>query len=115
MWEIDSEAIGHCNINWIKHGKEAYMHLHIWGNGSRKRGYGSELVRKSLPFYFENFDLDVLYCQPYAYNIAPNKTLLKVGFEFVKKYSTTPGPINIEQEVNLYKMTRAKYEELVGK
>lgn len=35
-------------------------------------------------------------------NPAPNKTLKKAGFELVKEYVTTPGPINFEQPVKLW-------------
>lgn len=54
--------------------------------------------------------LQTLFCQPYAFNAAPNHALKKAGFEFVKKYSTTPGIICFEQDVNLWKMEREDYE-----
>jgi len=73
------------------------------------RGMGSQLVKMSLPYYFEKMKLQTLFCQPYALNPAPNRTLEKAGFEFVKKYSTTPGAICFEQEVNLWKMEREDY------
>ena len=59
----------------------------------------------TLPFFFENFKLKKLYCEPYALNAAPNKTLTKAGFNFVKKYSTIPGSISFEQEVNQWEMS----------
>ena len=43
-------------------------------------------------------------------NPAPNKTLARVGFEFVKEYVTVPGSINFEQPVNRWEMTREKYK-----
>jgi hypothetical protein len=45
-----------------------------------------------------------LYCEPYALNPAPNKTLEKLGFKFLKTYTTIPGWINFEQEVNLWEL-----------
>lgn len=109
IWEMDGKPVGHSNINNIEMGKKATMHLHIWIQNERKRGYGSQLVRMSLPYYFENFELEELWCEPYALNPAPNRTLKKVGFEFVKRYRTIPGYLNFEQEVNQWKMTRQQY------
>lgn len=81
------------------------MHLHLWNTNTRQKGIGTKLVKKSLPFFFNNLKLQTLYCEPYVLNIAPNKTLEKVGFKFDKKYITTPGSINFEQEVNRWFMS----------
>jgi RimJ/RimL family protein N-acetyltransferase len=48
-------------------------------------------VKKSVPYFFEKLKLKVLYCEPYANNPAPNKTLFKIGSNFEKKYRTIPG------------------------
>lgn len=112
IWELDDIPIGHCNVNQIKFGKSAFMHLHLWDDAHREKGIGSKLVLQSLPYFFENLKLDVLYCEPYALNPAPNKTLQKVGFEFEMKHISTPGSINFEQEVNRWKLTKAQYEGL---
>jgi RimJ/RimL family protein N-acetyltransferase len=112
IWELDGTQIGHSNVNNMLYGKEATMHLHLWKSDSRKRGIGTQLVRKSLPFYFKNLKLDTLICEPYALNPAPNKTLEKVGFDFVKRYRTTPGYLNFEQEVNRWELTKEKYEKI---
>ena len=112
IWEIDGKAVGHCNINKIQFGEEAYMHLHFWHIENRRKGMGQELVKKSIPFFFEHMNLQVLFCEPYALNPAPNRTLPKVGFEFVKRYHTIPGGINLEQDVNQYKLTLENYNKL---
>nr|WP_257790652.1 GNAT family protein [Tenacibaculum sp. SZ-18] len=109
MWEENGVQIGHTNANNILFGKEAFMHLHVWDTSKRKKGLGNNLIKKSLPFYFKNLEIETLFCQPYALNLAPNKTLKKVGFEFVKEYVTIPGSINFEQKVNLWKMTRDQF------
>jgi ribosomal-protein-alanine N-acetyltransferase len=88
------------------------MHLHLWNNASRKKGNGTAFVKLTLPYYFENLQLKKLCCEPYALNTAPNKTLKKVGFTFIKKYTTIPGILNFEQEVNLWEMTKEQFEKL---
>ena len=112
IWMVEDKPVGHSNVNKIVFGQEAYMHLHLWKAGVRKKGLGAELVKRTLPYFFENFELKMLYCEPYAFNPAPNKTLQKVGFEFVKEYVTIPGWINFEQPVNRWQMSYAGYQEL---
>ena len=112
IWLMDDEAVGHSNINKIIPCKEAYMHLHVWRKDIRQRGVGAELVKLSLPYYFKAYDLKELYCEPSAFNPAPNKTLEKCGFEFLKSYDTIPGWINYEQTVNRWRLTRERFGEL---
>lgn len=112
IWMLDKEYIGHCNVNSIEFGHSAKMHLHIWHKTQRRKGIGLELVKKSLPYFFNCLQLKLLICEPYAYNPAPNKTLEKVGFKFEKKYLTTPGSLNFEQEVNRWVLTRKEFMEL---
>lgn len=112
IWEVDMIPVGHSNINKITYGTEAYMHLHIWKSGLRKKGLGPQLVIKSLPFYFQRFELKNLICEPRAINPGPNKTLEKVGFELERTYVTIPGSINFEQEVNCWKMSRSRFNDM---
>ena len=111
IWLVDDKPVGHSNINKIVFGKEAYMHLHLWNAPERKKGIGTALVQLTLPFFFENIKLQKLYCEPYALNPAPNKTMQKAGFQFVKKYITTPGWLNFEQEVNLWEMSYEDFKK----
>lgn len=64
----------------------------------------------TLSYFFEKLELKKIYYEPYALNTAPNKTLKKAGFEFVKKYVTTPGFLNFEQDVNQWQMTYEKFK-----
>lgn len=112
IWQADGEPVGHSNVNKIVFGQEAYMHLHLWNSGARKRGLGVNLVKMGLPYFFNNLKLKTLYCEPYALNPAPNKTLEKVGFAFVKEYVTVPGMLNFEQTVNLWELSYEKYLHL---
>ena len=104
VWEQNGKAVGHSNVNNIIFGEVATMHLHVWNPQLRQNGLGTQFLKKTIPLYFKNLELKKLICQPYAKNISPNKTLQKVGFNFVKNYKTVPGPINFYQEVNLYEI-----------
>jgi ribosomal-protein-alanine N-acetyltransferase len=108
IWEIDDTAVGHSNVNKIIFGEEAYMHLHIWKNDVRQKGNGSRFVQLTLPYFFKNLKLKKLYCEPFAENEAPNRTLKKAGFDFVKKHVTIPGSLNFEQEVCRWEITKKK-------
>ncbi|MAX81295.1 MAG: GNAT family N-acetyltransferase [Crocinitomicaceae bacterium] len=110
--EVDGKPVGHCNVNQITFGKEATMHLHLWNTQHRQKGLGTTMVLKALPEFFNRLQLQTLWCEPYAHNPAPNKTLLKIGFEFIKTYVTIPGSLNFEQEVNRYQLTRERFEEI---
>lgn len=110
IWELDGKPVGHSNVNRITFGVEATMHLHLWYPDNRQKGLGSQLLIKSLPFYFEKLQIKKLICEPYALNPAPNKILKRIGFQFIKKYTTIPGSSNFEQEVNRYELTREDFK-----
>jgi RimJ/RimL family protein N-acetyltransferase len=109
IWMLNGKPTGHSNVNKIIFGEEAYMHLHIWDQSIRQKGLGQNFINMTLPYFFEKLELKKIYCEPYALNPAPNKALKKAGFEFVKKYLTTPGFLNFEQVVNQWVMTFEKF------
>lgn len=112
IWVLNDIPIGHCNINKIILNQEAYMHLHLWQIDIRQKGLGLEFLKLSIPIFFEVFNLKKIYCEPYALNLAPNKILEKYGFEFIKKYMTTPGVFNFEQEVNRWCLTKGRQNQI---
>lgn len=99
IWELEGKPIGFSTADKIKYGSEAYMHLHVAEPSLRRKGFGSECVRKSVDIYFDTLRLDRLYCEPNAFNIGPNRTLQKAGFKYVKTHNTVPGPLNFHQSV----------------
>lgn len=113
-WLVNNIPIGCSNVNQIEYGKQAFMHVHIWQSENRQKGIGTEFIKKSLPYFFENLKLQLLFCEPYSLNPAPNKTVEKIGFEFVKQHLTIPGASNFEQLVNQWKLTRKKYVEITS-
>lgn len=104
---LNGTPIGHCNLNPIIYGETAKLHLHIWDPRNRKSGLGFFMVKKALPLFFQRFKLKEIICEPKASNDAPNQTLNKLGFQFLKKYITVPGNINHEQEVSRWKISAA--------
>lgn len=102
IWEADGETIGFSTADRIAFGDRAYMHLHLLRVEHRRKGYGSELVRRSARTYVELFQLAHLYCEPHALNVAPNRTLQAAGFKYVSTQWATPAPLNVEQVTNLW-------------
>ena len=109
IWEINGQAVGHCNVNKIKFGEEAYMHLHLWQPHTRQKGVGTTFVKMSLPYFFANLELEKVYSEPYSLNPGPNKTLGKVEFQLLRSVVTTPGWLNFEQEVNVWELSRDRF------
>jgi ribosomal-protein-alanine N-acetyltransferase len=101
---MDGKLVGHCYVNNLIFGKEAFIHLHIWQTTTHKKGMGSEMVRQSIPHFFEKLKLQTLFCEPSAKNPGPNKTLERIGFKFIKKHLTIPAGWTFQLEVNRWEM-----------
>ena len=106
LWQADEEPIGFSTADKIIFGQEAYMHLHILHPEQRRSGYGAYLVSETAKIYFRMLNIQQLYCEPYALNVAPNRTLQKAGFKYIKTYETIPGPLNFPQPVNRWLLQR---------
>lgn len=114
IWLLDNKPVGHCNVNQIEYGKQAYMHLHLWQNNSRKKGLGSQFVKLSIPLFFKDLNLQQLLCEPYALNPAPNKTLKKIGFTFIKEHICVPGYLNFEQPVKRWVLNKVNLQKVLN-
>jgi RimJ/RimL family protein N-acetyltransferase len=99
LWELEAKPIGFSTVDKIVYGSEAYMHLHIVDPHQRQGGNGAACVRKSVDIYLQRLHLERLYCEPNAFNVAPNRTLQKAGFKYVKTHQTVPSPLNFHQAV----------------
>lgn len=107
-WELEGRPIGFSTVDKIKFGEEAHMHLHVVEPNLRQKGHGSAFVKRSAEVYFELLRLNRLFCEPNAFNIAPNRALQKAGFRYVKTHKTVPGPLNFHQAVNRWVLTEAR-------
>lgn len=103
-WLMNGHAIGHSNANNIVFGDSATMHLHLWHKKNRNKGFGLQCLKLTIPLYFKHLKLKTLICEPFSENTAPNKTLIKFGFERVRTYKTIPGPIHFRQTVHRYEL-----------
>jgi RimJ/RimL family protein N-acetyltransferase len=99
LWEIDGRPAGWSSADKVVFGQEAYMHLHVLDPERRGQGNGTFFVRESAKIYFDTLRISRLYCEPYAFNTAPNRTLQAAGFKYVKTHETVPGPFNFHQPV----------------
>jgi RimJ/RimL family protein N-acetyltransferase len=105
-WLYEDRFLGFSTADKIRIGQQANMHLHITDASQRKLAIGAECVRQTVELYFQALKLKQLFCEPNAFNMAPNRTLQKVGFKYVKTHMTVPGPLNFHQPVNRWVIDR---------
>ena len=106
IWLSDNQPIGFSTSDKIAFGEQANMHLHVTDPRRRNQGHGAECVRRSADIYFERLKLKRLFCEPNAFDVAPNRTLQKAGFKYLKTHMTVPGPLNYHQAVTRWVMER---------
>lgn len=107
LWELDGKPAGFSSSDKIARGEEAYMHLHILHPERRQKGNGAIFVRQTARIYFELLQIKRLFCEPFALNVAPNRTLQAAGFKYIKTHETVPGPMNFHQPVTRWMIERA--------
>jgi RimJ/RimL family protein N-acetyltransferase len=106
IWLSDQQPVGFSTSDRIRYGEQANMHLHVTEPERRHQGIGVEGVRRSVDLYFERLKLKRLFCEPNAFNVAPNRTLQKAGFKYLKTHRTVPGPLNYHQAVTRWVIER---------
>lgn len=106
VWECNGQVAGFSSTDRINFGHDAFMHLHILESTMRGGGLGTTFVKKSVNHYFNVLELQRIYCEPNAFNIAPNRTLQRAGFQYLFTHEATPGPINYHQVTNRWVIDR---------
>jgi RimJ/RimL family protein N-acetyltransferase len=106
IWLEDDQPVGFSPADKIVFGERANMHLHLFQPDNRARGLGVACVRRSVDLFFTTLQLKQLFCEPNAFNVAPNRTLQKAGFKYLKTHMTVPGPINFHQAVTRWVLER---------
>lgn len=112
VWELEGKAVGFSTTDRIDFGNEAFMHLHVVEPTLRNRGLGTMFVSRSVRRYFEVLELQRLYCEPNALNVAPNRTLQRVGFRYLFSHESRPSPINFQQITTRWVIERDELERL---
>lgn len=106
IWEVDGTVVGFSSTDRIDFGHQAFMHLHIVDPARRSEGLGAKFVRASAEMYFRNLELEQLFCEPNAFNVAPNRTLQRAGFTYLFTHEVQPGPINFWQATTRWVLER---------
>lgn len=106
IWLDDDQPCGFSTSDKIVYGDHAFMHLHVVDPEGRRRGVGAQCVRQSVEIYFERLRLRTLYSEPNAFNVAPNRSLQKAGFKYIKTHMTVPGLLNYHQAVTRWAIER---------
>jgi RimJ/RimL family protein N-acetyltransferase len=107
IWELEGLRVGFSSADRIVFGEEAFMHLHIVSPEWRHQGLGTEFVKESARHYFRMLQLKRLYCEPNAFNAAPNRTLQRVGFRYLFTHEAQPNPINFHQATTRWMLERS--------
>jgi RimJ/RimL family protein N-acetyltransferase len=106
MWELDERIVGFSSLDRITFGEQAFMHLHIIESSHRRAGMGTEFVKLSAATFLRVFELPRLYCQPNAFNVAPNRTLQRAGFRYAFTRQMQPSAINFPQPITRWVLER---------
>lgn len=106
VWLEGEAPVGFSTADKIVFGERANMHLHVLEPARRASGIGVACVRQTAQLYFETLQLKALFCEPNAFNVAPNRTVQAAGFRYVKTHSTVPGPLNFHQPVTRWVIER---------
>ena len=106
IWLLDDRPVGFSSSDKITYGEQANMHLHVTDPERRNGGIGAECVRRSADIYFDRLKLKRLFCEPNAFNVAPNRALQKAGFKYLKTHMTVPGALNYHQAVTRWVIER---------
>src|SRR5271169_2519812 len=106
VWLSGDRPVGFSTSDKIIIGEQANMHLHVTDAERRHQGIGVECVRRSVGIYFDRLKLKRLFCEPNAFNVAPNRTLQKAGFKYLKTHMTVSGLFNFHQAVTRWVIER---------
>jgi RimJ/RimL family protein N-acetyltransferase len=108
VWQQGGEIVGFSSTDGIDFGNEAFMHLHLVEAGLRSTGLGTQFVRLSAQAYFEALELRRLFCEPNAFNVAPNRTLQRAGFRYLFTHEARPSSINFPQVTTRWVLDRPR-------
>jgi len=107
VWQLNGRVVGFSSTDHIDFGNEAFMHLHVVEAGLRSSGLGTQFVSLSAQAYFTALELQRLFCEPNAFNVAPNRTVQRVGFRYLFTHEAQPSSINFPQTTTRWVLDRS--------
>ena len=107
-WELEGDVAGFSSADRIEFGQQAFMHLHIVRAAQRRSGLGTEFVKQSAATYMRVLELRRLFCEPNAFNVAPNRTLQRAGFTYLFSHEAAPSSINFMQVTTRWVLDRPR-------
>ena len=105
-WCIDGKTIGHSSLKDIVPGDFGSIHLHIWRDDMRGKGYGPRLFCLSALDFYERFNLKRIICEPKADNPMANRLLKRIGFPLVLTHVGASSELSVVCELNRYEILR---------
>lgn len=114
LWLLNDKPIGHAFLHNIKYAENGFMYMHLWNKGQRNQGLGLAFVFKTLPIFYDTFELKSIICESKADNKASTKILEKAKFERLYSYEKTPAWINIPQLVNRFELTAERFKNITA-
>lgn len=106
VWQVGEKSVGFASLKNIRWGKSGEMHLHMWDDGFRGKGYGGVLFSLSALHFYERFQLNEITCEPSANNPLPNKMLTKAGYPLISRRFGRSSALSAECELNTYAIRR---------
>jgi RimJ/RimL family protein N-acetyltransferase len=82
------------------------MHLHMWEEGMRGKGYGATLFCLATLDFFERFRLRRIVCEPSRRNPLPNAMLRRIGFSLSGTRVGRSSELSAVTELNTYEIDR---------
>ena len=81
IWYINDEPVGHNSYKDVIQGEIASIHLHMWNDKHRGKGFGAKLFCLSALEFYKLFSPKIIVCEPALNNPMPNAMLKKIGFK----------------------------------
>jgi len=112
IWEVNDTPIGFNSLAEIDFGNEAKIHLHIWEEKYRAKGFGTKFMKKALAYYMAKFKLKRIVCETKSTNPGPNKLFSDLGIKPSRIYRSVASPVMYETEVARYEINQADVSKL---
>jgi RimJ/RimL family protein N-acetyltransferase len=87
VWQADDKAIGFTYASDLVSGETARIQFYLFDAAYLGKGHSKTLVSQSVVELYKRFSLMAILAEVRTTNERANKTLQKIGFPLIKKYS----------------------------